>query len=67
MFFRLFGVLMAVSMMFQMAIGWDELARAGWPFRMLLAKTPAATAVALLASGAVLIFQRRKEDDDDES
>jgi len=66
MFLRLFSVLMIVSVLFQVAISWDDLVRAGWPFRMFMTKFPAAAVVALLASGAVLIFQRRKDDDDDD-
>jgi hypothetical protein len=64
MFWRVFGILMIVSVLFQVALDWDNLSRAGWPLRVLLAKLPVAAAVAMLATGAVLIFQRRPEDDD---
>lgn len=66
MFLRVFGMLMIVSVLFQVAIGWDDLMRADWPLRMLWAKLPVAAGVALLATGAVLIFQRQRDDDEDE-
>lgn len=66
MFLRVFSMLMIVSVLFQVAIGWDDLMRADWPLRMLLGKFPVAAGVALLATGAVLIFQRRRDDDEDE-
>lgn len=64
-FLRVFLVFLIVSALFQVAISWDELVRAGWPLRMLLVKIPVAAGVALIAAGAVLISQQRQDDDEE--
>ena len=65
-YLRVFVVLLLVSVLFQLAMGWDDLSRAGWPLRMLLGKIPIAAGVALIATGAVFIFQRPDNDDSDD-
>ena len=64
-FIRLFLVFLVVSILFQLVLGWDELAKAGWPMRLLLAKFPAAVGVALLAAGATSIFSPRRQQEND--
>ena len=65
-FARVFVVLLVVSVLFQLLLGWEDFSRAGWPLGMVLRKVPIAAGVALIAAGAVLIFQRPDNDDSDD-